>query len=546
MGDAGVLSELGKVVVGAAAVLGLARGLRLPPLLSYLAAGLLLGPLTGLLVVTESVDLLSHLGVALLLFLVGLELSVDRIREVGRTALAVGGGQMAGTLAGGAALSALFGFSLGESLLLGLAVTFSSTVVVIKLLDRAGELESRHGRISVGVLLVQDVVVAVALTVVAGLGTGDGGGTAVELGTALAGLLGLVAAAGAAARWGLGDLLDWLSPSREAVFIAVLAWCLAFILAAETVHLSVELGAFVAGVAVAQLPLARDLHTRVRPLVDFLLAVFFVTLGAGMDVGAVGRNAGTVLALSAFVIVGKPLLVGGLLGLAGESSSTGVRSGLTLGQISEFSFVLVGGAAAAGVAGEAVVSVTGAVGLVTIGVSAVLAPQAHRVLALLRSAGWARAAPEAASGGDGSDAPERSGHVVVVGMNTLGRSVVEALAGRSVEVVAVDIDPEKLRGLPAETVVGDVSYRDVASELQLGRAMLVVSALRIEDTNRLLVYRCEQVGVPVAVHAFDPLHREELRALGAEYVIDSKREGVRQIVELLRGRRRPAGGEAGG
>lgn len=545
MGDAGVLAELGKVVVGAAAVLALARRLRLPPLLSYLAAGLLLGPVTGLLVVTESVDLLSHLGVALLLFLVGLELSVERIREVGGTSLAVGGGQMAATLVGGAAVSVLFGFSPGESLLLGLAVTFSSTVVVIKLLDRAGDLEERYGRISVGVLLVQDVVVAVALTVVAGLGAGDGGSTAVGLGTAVLGLAGLVAAAAAAVRWGFGDLLDWLSPSREAVFIAVLAWCLGFILAAETVHLSVELGAFVAGVAVAQLPQAGDLHTRVRPLVDFLLAVFFVTLGAGMDLGAVGRSAGAVFALSAFVIVGKPLVVGVLLGLAGEPPSTGLRAGLTLGQISEFSFVLVGGAAAAGVAGEAAVSVTGAVGLLTIAVSAVLAPQAHRVSDLLEAAGWPLdgAEPASASGSGGS---RRAGHVVVVGMNTLGRSVVGALARRSVDVVAVDTDPEKMRGLPAESVVGDVSLRDVVTELRLDRAMLVVSALRIEDTNRLLVYRCEQGGVPVAVHALDPLHREELRALGADYVIDSKREGVRQIVELLRGRLRHASGEAGG
>lgn len=530
MGDPGVLLELGEIVVGAALVLALARRFGLPPLISYLVAGLLLGPLTGLLVVTESVDLLSHFGVALLLFLVGLEMSVERIREVGRTSLVVGGGQMAATMVGGTALAALLGFTVPEALLLGLAVTFSSTVVVVKLLDRAGDLEERYGRISVGVLLVQDVVVALSLTVIAGLGAGGGGSMAAQLGAALLGLVALVAGAVAAVRWGLGDLLAWLAPSREAVFIAVLAWCLGFVLVAESVHLSVELGAFVAGVAVAQLPQAGDLHTRVRPLVDFLLAVFFVTLGAGMDLGAVGRNAGTVVALSAFVILLKPVVVGGLLELTGEARSTGVGAGLTLGQISEFSFVLVGGAAAAGVVGQELVSVTTAVGLTTIAASAVLAPQADRVTAALQAAGWAGEEPTASRPGEG----DRFGHVVVVGMNTLGRALVDALGRRSVEVVAVDTDPDKLRGVPAEAVVGDVSLRDVVAELDIEGAKLVVSALRIEDTNRLLVYRCVERGVPVAVHAFDPLHREELRSLGADYVIDSKREGVRQITDRLR------------
>lgn len=530
MGDPGVLLELGEIVVGAALVLAIARRLALPPLISYLVAGLLLGPLTGLLIVTESVDLLSHFGVALLLFLVGMEMSVERIREVGRTSLLVAGGQMAATMVGGTALAALLGFPVREALLLGLAVIFSSTVVVIKLLDRAGDLEERYGRISVGVLLVQDVVVALALTVIAGLGAGADGSMAVQLGAALLGLVALVAGAAAAVRWGLGELFGWLAPSREAVFIAVLAWCLGFILVAESVHLSVELGAFVAGVAVAQLPQAGDLHTRVRPLVDFLLAVFFVTLGAGMDLGAVSRNAGAVLALSAFVIVLKPVLVGGLLELTGEARSTGVGAGLTLGQISEFSFVLVGGAAAAGIGGQEVVSVTTAVGLTTIAASAVLAPRADRVTALLEAAGWGGQEASGSRPGEG----KRFGHVVVVGMNTLGRALVEGLTRRSVEVVAVDTDPEKLRDVSAETVVGDVSLRDIMADLDIDSAKLLVSALRIEDTNRLLVYRCVERETPVAVHAFDPLHREELRSLGADYVIDSKREGVRQITGRLR------------
>lgn len=252
-----VLREIGTAVLGAAGALALARALRFPPLLGYLVAGLVLGPATGLLAVTESVDLLSHLGVALLLFLVGLELSVERIREVGATAALAGSAQMAVTFAAGGGLALGLGFSAVESVFLGLAVTFSSTVVVVKILDEQGDLGTRYGRISVGVLLVQDVGVALALAVVAGLsGAGADAPLVERLGLPVLGLAGLVAAALLALRAGLGRLLSWLADASEALFIVSLTWCLGLMLGAEAAGLSVELGAFVAGVTVAQLPQA--------------------------------------------------------------------------------------------------------------------------------------------------------------------------------------------------------------------------------------------------------------------------------------------------
>lgn len=447
MFDLGVLRELGTAVLGAAGVLALARAARVPPLVGYLVAGLLLGPAAGVLTVTGSLDLLAHLGVALLLFLVGLELSVDRVREVGRTAAIAGVGQMLATLLLGGALSLALGFSFPEALFLGLAVTFSSTVVVVKLLDEAADVAKRYGRISVGVLLVQDVGVALALTAVAGLSGAQGPAAAGrQLGLSLVGLLGLVALAAAAVRLGLGRALAWLSDLPEAAFVAALTWCLALMLAAERANLSVELGAFVAGVAVAQLPQAHDLHRRVRPLVDFLLAVFFVTLGAGLDLGAAAPHAG--------------LLYEQLRG--------------------------------------------------------------RRLLRLFGR-----------PGGEDAETRRRRGHVVVVGMNALGRGLVRALSARGEEVVAVDTDPGKLEGLGTETLVGDVNLSRVLDELEIGRARLVVSALQIEDTNRLLVHRCHGLGVPVAVHAFDPGEADDLRELGADHLILSRREEARRLAALL-------------
>jgi len=535
MFDLGVLRELGTAVLGAAGILAVARAVRLPPLLGYLIAGLLLGPVAGLLSVGESLDLLSHLGVALLLFLVGLELSVERIREVGRTAVLAGAGQMGITLALGGALALGLGFAPGEALFLGLAVTFSSTVVVVKLLDESGDLGARYGRISVGVLLVQDVGVALALAVVAGMAGGGASPSPVrQLGLSLVGLAGLVALAAAAVRWGLGRALEWLSETPEAGFIASLTWCLGLMLAAEAVGLSVELGAFVAGVAVAQLPQAHDLHRRVRPLVDFLLAVFFVALGAGLDLGAAARYGGAVLALSALVLLGKPVIVGGLLGLLGESDRTGLRAGLTLGQISEFAFVLTAGAIAAGLVSGELFSVVGGVGLITIAVSSAAAPHADRLHRGLRGRAVLRLFGRCGTAEEGG-VEGRTGHVVVVGMNAFGREVVRSLADRGEDVLAVDTDPEKLRGLPAETLVGDVNLGLVLDEIDMDRARLVVSALEIEDTNRLLVHRCRALGVPVATNVHDPAGADDLREIGADHLVFSKREGARQLEQRLRG-----------
>lgn len=535
-----VLEQVGFVVVAAVASLLVARRVDLPPILAYIVAGVVLGPVSGLLSVGASVHLLSELGVALLLFLVGLELSVDRIREVGRPAVVTGLIQMAATLGLGTALASLLGFSLVEALFLGLAMTFSSTVVVVKLLDRTGDLASRHGRLSIGVLLVQDVAVAVALTLVAGLGSGAGGGLS-ALGTGLAAaVLGTAVLAGAAAgavRWGLPRLLRWLSGSPEALFVVSLTWCFAFILAAEAMHVSIELGAFVAGVALAQVPQCSELRRRVHPLVDLFLAIFFVALGADLNPGAAADRWWAALVLTLFVVVGKPLMVGTVLGRLGQRDRTGFLAGLTLGQVSEFAFVLLAAAGTSGLVGEEILSLVGVVGLATIAVSALAVPRGRAIYGWLGSRGrlggrLLELFGEPAGEEEAASGPE--GHVVVVGMNALGRRVVEGLVAAGERVVAVDSDYAKLADLPVRTVTGSSNLRSVLEEAGMERARLAVSSLQIEEANRLLAYRCREAGVPVAIHAFDPSMDEELIELGVDFLLSTKDEGARRMVEELR------------
>jgi len=530
-----ILRDLGYVVVVAATLLVATRPLRVPPILAYILGGLLLGPVLHLLAVSESIDLFSHLGIALLLFVVGLELSVDKIRDVGGAAATVGALQVVSTVVLGAGLSLLLGFDPVDAIFLGLAVAFSSTVVVVKLLDRAGALGALYGRVSIGILLVQDVLVAVVLTLVAGLSTG-GGTDVAAIGAGLAraflGLAAIALVAAAAARWVLPRVFAWLSESTEALFIASLTWAFAAILAAELLHVSIELGAFVAGVALAQLPYNEELRRRVHPLVDFFLAVFFVALGAGMDLGAALRWWPAAIVLSLFVLIAKPLLIAWLLARADYSGRSAFLAGVTLGQVSEFAFILLGIAVSAGLVEDALLSLVGLLGLVTIGASAVLAPRAGRLYdrlprRLLPPVLWREGEEEPAVGG-------REGHVVIVGMNTLGRRLAERFLEMGERVLAIDTDPRKLGQLPVDVVLGSADNPVVLDEAGIGRAKLVVSALQIEDANSMLAYRCNQLGVPVSIHAFDPTLAHELLEIGADHLMISKHDGIRLMQSEFR------------
>jgi len=543
-----LLADLGVILVAAAAAALVGRRLGIPGIVAYIVAGLVLGPFTGVLTLEDhghaasGVPLISEVGIALLLFLVGLELSFATIRDVGRVAFLAGSAQVTLSAALGAGVALLLGFGPGTALFLGVALAFSSTVVVVKLLEARGDLQEGYGRLSLGILLVQDLLVLIVLTFVAGLAGGatDPLSVGVDLLLAFAGMGGLVAVAVVASTRVLPRPFGWIAASPEALLVSSLAWCFGMILAAEAMHLSVELGAFLAGMSLAQLPFNRELRRRVRPLVDFFLAVFFVSLGASMDPAAAVELWVSVLVLVTLVLIAKPIILLVVLPRLGFGERTATMAGLTLGQTSEFSFVLAGLAAGAGLVGPEAVALVGAVGLGTMGVSSALILSSGRIHEALHRLGTLRIfrAPvegprDGGTGGHHDAADGLDDHVVVVGMNTLGRGIVEALHERGTPTVAIDTDPDKLRGVPGVTLMGTADDDAVLASAGLRRARLVVSALQIEDANNLLAWRCREMGVPSAIHAFDRSVVAELRRNGASHLIESKTSGTRGLGEAL-------------
>ncbi len=541
MSGVGFLQQMGIIAVSAAILVALGRAVRMPAIVVYLLCGVLLGPLLGWVEMGDGLGLVSETGITLLLFLVGLELSVSKVRDVGKVALLGGFLQVAVTVAIGFALSMGLGFGLIEAIFLAMALTFSSTVVVVKLLDEKGEIESLYGRIAVGVLLVQDLVVIVLLTFLAGISGGEAGLDALAVGLGLlrafGGMLVMVAVALIAAKYLLPKPFRWAARSPEILLIWAISWCFLMVLAAHSFGLSHEVGAFLAGMSLAQLPYNENLRMRVHPLMNFFIAVFFVTLGVRIDFGGALDQLGVTAVLAAFVLLGKPLVFLVIIGCMGYGRKTAFLTGVTLAQTSEFSFILAGLAMGKELIGDEVMLVTAMVGVVTIAISSYLINSSHPIFAWLLKQGAFRfrfldGKPEVTDrivhAGHGLQ-----GHVIVVGMNALGREIVGRLAMKGEEVLAVDTDPVKLEGLPGRALLGSVDYLSVLQEAGYEKAKLIVSALQIEETNDLLAYRGKIVGVPCAIHVVDLSVVDNLLQLEVDYLMVSKVDGVKAQLRTL-------------
>ena len=533
-----LLLNIGFIVITAAGFAFLGKLVKMPSIVAYIIAGIVLGPGLGIVQLDHSLELISELGIALLLFLVGLELCLQKIKVLGRAAIFLGGLQVSMTAAGAYVISTLMGFSVMECVFLAATVTFSSTVVVIKLLDQKGATSRLFGRIAISLFLVQDIVVIIGLTILSGLGSG--GDEPFEmvtltksLGIAFAGMVILLLVSLFASRCVLPKPFAWASRSPDTVFIWALCWCFLVVLLAHQFHLSVEIGAFLAGIAIAQLPIHEDLHRRLHPLMTFFVAVFLVTLGIQMDISVLGEVWKYALGLSVFVIIAKPLIVFIILSRLRYSEYTAFQAATASGQVSEFAFILLGLGAGAGLIEGRVVSLGGMVGILTIAISSYLILYSDPLYSAFQKLGVLKFF-KAKQEPDTEEQHSYAGHVIVVGMNALGREVVKQLSGRGETVLAIDTDPRKLEGLNcAETLIGSVEYESAVEEIGLSRARLVISALQIEDTNHLLAYRCRSAGVTCAIHAFDISVVEDLLDLDTAYMFMPAFDAVREQLAIF-------------
>jgi CPA2 family monovalent cation:H+ antiporter-2 len=516
-----------------AAVLGGALAWRMgqPLVLGYVLGGMAVSPFTPGPAVADAhnFEVFAEIGVVLLMFSVGLEFSLKDLQRVKRVALI--GGSLGPVLSIGLAI--LLGLVLGwpprQGLVVGIVISVASTMVLARLLLDRGELHTRHGRVLVGISLVEDLAVVVLLALMPALGVLAADRVLViGRGLATAALV-LVPFVALAARV-VGPLLTSVARTRDQELFLMVALALGLGTAALTqaVGLSLALGAFLAGLLVSTSDFAHEMLARLLPLRDTFGAFFFVTVGALIDPRRVFDNLPLLAAMVALVVVGKLVVRVGVVWLVGETLWTALLTGIGLAQIGEFSFVLVQAARQEGHIGSDVYQATLAASLITIVINAAMVRLAPRYLGALRAAG--PTLPEAEATAD-----ELKNHVIVCGYGRVGSAVAEALDTFHVRWVAIETDPDVVRGLRERgipCVFGDARHRRLLEHAGAERAALAVVALPQTDRVHLVVrhLRALNATVPILARAHDRAHHEPLRQAGATEVIQPELEAASTLI----------------
>lgn len=526
-----------------AAVLGVVvcRSLKLPPMLGYLAVGVLIGP-NALAFAQDSAGLryLAEFGVVFLMFVIGLEFNLPKLRSMKLLVFGLGLLQVLLTISGAmlgnlflAWVFARFGvqWELGwqGALVLGAAVAMSSTAIVVKLMAERLEMESEHGRRVMGVLLFQDLAVVPLLVLIPALG-GSGEAMLHDLGWAglkAVGLLGLLLWGGQKAmRWWL--TLVARRKSEELFILNLLLVTLGLSWLTEHAGLSLALGAFVAGMLIAETEFKHQVETDIRPFHDVLLGLFFITIGMKLDWQPVVQQWPLVALLALGPTLAKFALVALLARGFGAPPGTALRTGLYLAQAGEFGFVVLGLGADHGLVGAHWVSPVLAAMVLSMLATPFLIMYSNRIVMRLSSSDWLLQSVQLTT--IAKKAFKADAHVIICGFGRSGQNLAQMLEGERIPYMALDLDPDRVRQAAAagrSVVFGDAARLQALMAAGLHRASAVV--ISYHDTPSALkvlrLIRQHAPTVPVIVRTVDDSDLDQLREAGATEVVPEAIEG---------------------
>jgi len=539
--DAAPFAEMALLLGIAAAAGALATRLKQPVLIAYIIVGILVGPAVfGLVRAHDQIDLLAQIGVAVLLFLVGLKLDLQHVRHIGPVALATGLGQLTFTSLFGFFIILGLGKGMMEAFYVAVALTFSSTIIIVKLLSDKRELDSLHGRIAVGFLIVQDIAVVVAMMAMSALRGADqaaGWEVAVSLLTRVAGAALLVYLL---MRYVLPGLVRAMARSQELLLLFAIAWGTGLAALGEWAGFSKEAGAFLAGFSLASTSYREAISARLTGIRDFLLLFFFIDLGAKLDFSTLGEEIVPAMVLSAFVLIGNPLIVMAIMGFMGYRKRTGFLAGLTVAQISEFSIVFVAMGISLGHIGMQALGLTTLVGVVTIALSTYMILFSHALYD--RLAPWLgvfeRKRPHRELAVERQPRGAARPDIVVFGLGRYGERLARRLKDSGLAVLGVEFDPELVRSLRAqgmEVRFGDGQDADFLESLPLEGVPWAVSTLPDLESNRVLLHALATRGFAgeLAIVARDDAQGAALKRAGAPTVLYPYRDAVDFTVEHL-------------
>ncbi len=523
-----VFYEFTTLLLASALVGLLAIRLRQPLIVAFIVVGILAGPSALDWVQShEHIDLLAQIGVTVLLFVVGLKLDLHLVRHIGPVALATGLGQLGFTILFGFLIGLGLGMDTVKALYVAVALTFSSTIIIVKLLSDKREIDSLHGRIAMGFLIVQDIAVVVAMMAVGTLQSQADAGLFTTLLGIAARLLAAFLLVAALMRYVLPRLLHQLAHSQELLLIFAIAWGTGFAALGELAGFSREVGAFLAGFSLASTHFREAISARLTSIRDFMLLFFFIDLGAKLELSTLGGELGSAAILSLFVLIGNPLIVMAIMGYMGYRKRTGFLAGLTVAQISEFSIIFVAMGITLGHVNNEALGLVTLVGLVTIALSTYLILYSRTLYEWVspwlgmferRDPHRERLMEQGHKHGEGAQ-------VIVFGLGRYGARLIKNLQDKGIAVLGVDFDPEVVRNLRHHGMAvrfGDAEDMDFPESLPLSGASWVVSTLPQLKLNLTLLHALsgQGYGGKVAVTAHDENDAHLLRKAGADLVLD--------------------------
>lgn len=517
----GGLLELAIVILFAASLGVVAKFFRQPIILAYLAAGILIGYFGFFnLSDKETFQIFSDLGIMFLLFLVGLEINYNSLRLVGKTSLIVGLGQVIFTFFFGFLIALALGFPKLHAVYIAITLTFSSTIIIVKLLSDKRDLNSLYGKISVGLLLVQDFIAILILIFLTGIGSGE---TFIVPKIVLTIVLGIF----------LFALMIWLgrrifpfifnkiAHSQELLFLTSLAWLFALSALVSKLGFSIEIAGFLAGLALANSSEHLEITSRMRALRDFFILIFFVILGSSIVLSDFSGIILPVVIFSLFVLIGNPLIVLIIMGFMGFRKRTSFFTGLVVAQISEFSLIVAALGLKLGQITNEVVALITAVGIITITTSTYLIIHSHRIFSYL-SDHLSIFERKTIIMEDGFMEKEFQKPIVLVGLGRTGESIITSL--RKDKLLVVDFDPEiisRLKERGIDYIFGDISDPDIFEKANLEKAQLVISTTPYFESNLSLLNQVNLLKKKpkIILRAETEREAEFLYRRGADYVL---------------------------
>jgi Kef-type K+ transport system membrane component KefB len=444
---------------------------------------------------------------------------------VGKIALMTGLGQVLFTSLIGYFIGLALGFSSLHSFYIAVALTFSSTIIIVKLLSDKKEIDSLHGQIAIGFLIVQDILVILVMIVISALGNGENISLAGNLIKTLISGMALLAFALIAMKWIIPGISPFLARSKELLTLFAIAWAVSLATVGEITGFSGAVGAFLAGVSLASSDFKDVISSRLTSLRDFLLLFFFVNLGADINISDLGSQVFPALIFSAFVLIGNPIIVLIIMGIMGYRKRTSFLAGLTVAQISEFSLIFAALGLAVGHITEEVVGLITLVGLITIGLSTYLILNSHQIYEFLSPALgiFQRKIPYREN--EIKAVKIKKYELIIIGMGRFGTKLCEMLDEHpEINYLGIDFDPSvikryRLKG--KDIVYGDIEDPELLGHIPFQDTKLIINTVPDYRLSKQLTkaLKRENYTGKIYLMALNDAEYQSLSFIGAEQVL---------------------------